>query len=395
MLKALSPLIPGLSEMADRSDGEISTTESISGGSIESSEFIETEEQPQTVLPQTGASVDPEIAKKSVTTSAAILETMHAAPLKSGATPSTSSNVWNASATTQIENTNATALDIRSMLSEFTSKIEASQKQITDSMITESKLRDVMQTEVLVPLKESIQKADERITKIETEHGLKIEAHEKAISDTNQRLQTTITSLTTQIESLKKSAATTAHTSINPAMLSRQNNLVIAGIPEVTPSASEDINATIKAIAEELDCTISSIKARRLGKLDANKPNKVRQVLVEFSSHWEKRKFHSARSKLKNSANYSHVFFNEDLDKRSAELFFKGRSAKKSGRIKSIWTYGCQVFFSKHGSSEPIHLTDEEQLPPPTTVEAMPTETAAQTNAENPAQPAPAAPPVQ
>ena len=220
-----------------------------------------------------------------------------------------------------------------------------------------------------------IKKADERIKKIETEHGLKIEANQEAISETNRKLQTTITSLTNQIESMKKSTATTTHTSINPAILGRQNNIVIAGLKEEEANRNEDLEAKIKKIAEELGCTVSSIKARRLGKLDANSPDKVRQVLVEFSSHWEKRKMFSARGKLPDTENYPRVFFNEDLEKLSAELFFKGlegRKAKKSGRIKSIWTYGCQVFFSKHGSTQPIQLVNENQLPPPIQVVAMP-----------------------
>ena len=349
-----------------RSEGEISTTESISGDSINSSNYQELD---TTLIPEEApseASVEQGNAQIAQNLASSAIETARAVTINSGAiTTSEQAQVWTANTNVQIENRNA-ALDIRAMLSEFTSTIEATQQQIKDSMITENKLRDMMQTEVLVPLKASIQKADERITKIETDHGQKIEAHEKAISDTNKKLQTTITDLTSQIESLKRSAVTTVQTNINPAILGRQNNVIIAGLPEEAPNSREDIDAKIKSISVELGCTISSIKARRLGKLDANKPNKVRQVLVEFTSHWEKRKFFSARSKLKDSENYSAVFFNEDLDKRTAELFYKGRSAKKSGKIKSIWTYGCQVYFSKLGSTQPIQLLSEDQLPPPT-----------------------------
>ena len=357
--------------MADRSDGEISTTESISEASIDSENFVEANGHHETVSSQTEASVETDLAQNISQTP--VTTTVNTADAELVQRPA-SSNVWRANVSTSIENANAQALDIRSMLSEFSNRIEASQKQIRDSMITETKLKDVMQTEVLVPLQASIQKADDRITKIEQDHGRKIEAHEKAISETNRSLQTTITRLNNQIESIKKSAASSTNKSINPALIARQNNIVIAGLTDSTPSGSEDLEAKVKAIATELECTISTIKARRLGKLDANNPDKIRHVLVEFSSHWEKRKFYSARNKLKNSENYSNVFFNEDLDKQAAMLYYKGRSAKKSGRIKSIWTYGCQVFFSKHGSNEPIHLTDESQLPPPTTVEAVPAE---------------------
>ena len=375
-MKVLTPLIPALTAMADRSDGELSTTESISGGSIDSSHFVEADGQSETASPQAEASVErSEIAQNASEISVETNVNMAATrPAQSSHSP----NVWNANMSSTNENATAAALDIRSMLSEFSNRIEVSQQQIRDSMITETKLRDVMQTEVLVPLQESIKKADDRISKIEADHGKKIEAHEKAISETNKQLQSTITRLNSQIESIKKSAASSTNKSINPALIARQNNLVIAGITEATPSGTEDLEEKVKAIATELDCTLSTIKTRRLGKLDANKPDKIRHVLVEFSSHWEKRKFYSARNKLQDTTDYKEVYFNEDLDKQTAMLYYKGRSARKAGRIKSCWTYGCQVFFSRHGSAEPILLTDEKQLPPPTTAEEVTPQTPAE-----------------
>ena len=72
---------------------------------------------------------------------------------------------------------------------------------------------------------------------------------------------------------------------------------------------------------------------------------------------------YAARTKLVDTDMYSNVFFNEDLDKNSSELYYKGRQAKKQAKIKSIWTYGCQVFFTKLGSEQPILLTSANQLP--------------------------------
>ena len=51
------------------------------------------------------------------------------------------------------------------------------------------------------------------------------------------------------------------------------------------------------------------------------------------------------------------------FDKQVPYFILKGRQAKKEGLIKSIWTYGCQVYFAKHGSEVPIALTAESQLP--------------------------------
>ena len=145
---------------------------------------------------------------------------------------------------------------------------------------------------------------------------------------------------------------------INPAILGRQNNIIIAGLKE---ESGEDLNEEVKKLAIQLEVEISTIKTRRLGKIS---PNKVRPVLVEFTSHWEKRKFYSAKSTLKKKK-LDKILLNEDLDKESAKLYYLGRNAKKADLIKSIWTYGCQVFFTHKGpSTQPILLTSESQLPP-------------------------------
>ena len=84
------------------------------------------------------------------------------------------------------------------------------------------------------------------------------------------------------------------------------------------------------------------------------------------------KKLYAARSKLTaytvevnnvSTKPYKKVFFNEDLDKQQASLFYKGRQAKKNGLIKSVWTFGCQVYFANLGSQAPIALTAESQLP--------------------------------
>ena len=137
----------------------------------------------------------------------------------------------------------------------------------------------------------------------------------------------------------------------------------------------------IKDLASEIGCEIdvNGIKARRLGKTGA----KPRPILVEFVSHWEKRKFYASRSNLKKKESLKQIFFNEDLDKQSAKLYYLGRRAKKAGVIKGIWTYGCQIYYTHFGSETPIHLTSETQLPPI----PAPTPTPAPTNAAAPPQP--------
>ena len=260
--------------------------------------------------------------------------------------------------------------DLRSLLGEFTSRIEETQRKIASDLKDE--LKDNF-TEVLTPIKTSIEEANIKIDALEESHNRKIDANTCKIVDNTNKLQ----SAELKIKQLQQQLAATSATSnpsssFNPAILGRMNNIVVSGIVE---SQGEDLIAKLKDISSKLNCELSQFKARRLGKVksqqnDANTP-KPRAVLVELSSNWEKRKLYAARTKLKNTTDYSQVFFNEDLDKNSSELFYKARQAKKMHKIKSIWTYGCQVFFTNLGSELPILLTSPSQLPS-TSIENVP-----------------------
>ena len=245
---------------------------------------------------------------------------------------------------------------IRNMLSEFSSKIESSQRTLAESLT--DKMREL--TDVLTPLKVSIDEANRKIDVIERDHGAKIVANTNQIVDTQAKLQ----NAEIRIQQLQKQLSEhRPHTSnsINPGIIGRMNNIVISGIKE---DQGEDIKAKIEQLASDLNCELSNFKARRLGKIKEDS-TKHRQILLELSSNWEKRKLYAARTKLKNHSNTSlkSVFFNEDLDKSSSELYYKARQAKKQAKIKSVWTFGCQVYFTKLGSEQPISLNLASQLP--------------------------------
>ena len=251
---------------------------------------------------------------------------------------------------------------IRSMLLEFSNKIESSQRILGESMKDEMREMKDRFRDALTPIKDSIDEANRKIDTIERDHIAKINANTGQIVDTNTKLQNAeirIQQLQQQISAYKPS------NSINPGMLARMNNIVISGIKE---DRDEDLKSKLNELASDLNCELSNFKARRLGKVKEGSNSKPRQILLELSSNWEKRKMHAARSKLKNHENTSlqSVYFNEDLDKNSSELYYKARMAKKQKMIKSVWTYGCQVYFTKSGSEQPILLTDSRQLPLPT-----------------------------
>ena len=268
--------------------------------------------------------------------------------------------------------------EIKDLLCEFHSKIsdkiensqismrdnlEQSQAKMREGIITE--FRGLMTTEVLNPLKNSIDQANANINRIEQEHLAKITENATKIDTAQEQLQLKITSIEQRLAQNTTPEISQSRHSFNPGLLSRLNNIVITGVKEHT---DENLQSLIKDIAKALDCQIESLKAKRLGKKNEN-ITRPRQILVQLGSHWDRKKLYAARSKLNGYEDtdgnkpYDKVFFNEDLDKLQASLFYKGRQAKKSGLIKSIWTYGCQVYFSKLGSEVPIALTAENQLP--------------------------------
>ena len=256
-------------------------------------------------------------------------------------------------------------MSIRNMLLEFSTKIESSQRTLAVSVKDE--MKEIK--EVLTPIKESIDEANRKIDIIERDHGAKIAENRNQIVDTNTKLHNAelrIQQLQQQISAHKPHAIN----SINPGIIGRMNNIVISGIKE---NQDENLKAKLDELAADLNCELSSFKARRLGKPKED-ATKSRQILLELSSNWEKRKLYAARTKLKNHSKSSlnSVFFNEDLDKSSSELYYKARQAKKSNKIKSVWTYGCQVFFTNLGSEQPILLNLANQLPA-VAVENVPT----------------------
>ena len=248
---------------------------------------------------------------------------------------------------------------IRSMLQEFSSKIESSQLTLANSVKDEMREMKDGFRDALTPIKNSIDEANRKIDTIEREHIAKISANTSQIVDTNTKLhnaEISIQQLQQQISAYKSS------NSVNPGMLARMNNIVISGIKE---DRDEDLKAKLIELATDLNCELSNFKARRLGKVKEGDNPKPRQILLELSSNWEKRKMHEARSKLKNhdKTSLQSVYFNEDLDKSSSELYYKARMAKKQRKIKSVWTFGCQVYFTLLGTEQPILLNNASQLP--------------------------------
>ena len=69
-------------------------------------------------------------------------------------------------------------------------------------------------------------------------------------------------------------------------------------------------------------------------------------MLIEFISHWDKRKLYLLRTKLSKQG-MPNVYINEDLSKPQSELFFLARKARQEKLIKSAWTFNGSIFIKR------------------------------------------------
>ena len=400
---------------AELSDGEISTTASISSES-NTSEIISDISK---MTPNGDILIENDENEANLSH-----DTMATTEIQNGGGTANSWSTNNtASSTGQLPPYSQTS-EIRDILTEFHSKIsdkietsqnslkenfEQSQRDMRESIITE--FRGLVTTEVLSPLKNSIDEANNRIARLEQDHLTKITDNASKIENAKEQLQQQITALENRLtNSTSTPAEIPSRHSFNPALLSRLNNIVISGVEEESNESNENLKSKVQAIADAVQCELDAFKVKRLGKKNENGPRpRPRQILIQLANHWDRKKFYAARSKLKSYTTdedpetkpYEKVFFNEDLDKQQASLFYKGRQAKIQGLIKSIWTYGCQVYYAKLGNETPIALTSESQLPklqdtqmaaPNSTVAAPGNQNSVQTttNTDRPATDAPA-----
>ena len=274
------------------SDGEISTTASISSESNTSEIICDISKmQPNSDILMKNSEKNEENEHDTIVT----------AQQKSGAagTSQSWSNAGSGS-TSQLPSHSQTS-EIRDILSEFHSKIsdkietsqnslkenfEQSQRDMRESIITE--FRGLVTTEVLSPLKNSIDEANNKIARLEQDHLTKITDNANKIENAKEQLQQQITALESRLTNSTPAESPSRH-SFNPALLSRLNNIVISGVKEEASESNENLKAKVQAIADAINCEVDTFKVKRLGKKNGNAP-RPRQILVQVGSHWDRKK---------------------------------------------------------------------------------------------------------
>ena len=281
---------------AELSDGEISTTASISSES-NTSEIISDISK---MTPNGDILIENDENEANLSH-----DTMATTEIQNGGGTANSWSTNNtASSTGQLPPYSQTS-EIRDILTEFHSKIsdkietsqnslkenfEQSQRDMRESIITE--FRGLVTTEVLSPLKNSIDEANNRIARLEQDHLTKITDNASKIENAKEQLQQQITALENRLtNSTSTPAEIPSRHSFNPALLSRLNNIVISGVEEESNESNENLKSKVQAIADAVQCELDAFKVKRLGKKNENgpRPRTLHHLWLRRTKMWLRR----------------------------------------------------------------------------------------------------------
>lgn len=196
-------------------------------------------------------------------------------------------------------------------------------------------------------------KIDEQNRKVE-DLSMKVQKQTESINKLNMDMTEKITTLNKRISELSETT-TKQKIQIDNTQTGKANNIIVHGLKE---ESDENLTERIKDLAELINISIGSFTSKRLGK---PVENKTRPVQVIFSSIWDKRKMLLGKTKLRENG-VENVFFNEDLTKPQAELFFHARQARQQKFIVSTWCRNGLIYVKKTPTDEPTSLSSLESL---------------------------------
>jgi len=156
----------------------------------------------------------------------------------------------------------------------------------------------------------------------------------------------------------------------------RRDNLLISGLPVTSFAEAASVASTRNNELEssaQTEVAVLELFNQQLGvpivKQDISiahrlKPNRQGPpvVIVRFTSRRARESVFAARRQLRN--NRTPIYINEDLSKKTAELFKQTRQMVKAKRIHSTWTHGGTVYVKVSGepSCKPKRLDDIREL---------------------------------
>ena len=140
------------------------------------------------------------------------------------------------------------------------------------------------------------------------------------------------------------------------------NNLRIVGLPDDHTEAKESFLETVNSKleiplkAEDIELHMPRQDNSHERSRNQNKENKKKPCTIKFNNFWDKRKVYLKRFQLPRG-----MYASEDLTKENNALFYLCRQKKKDGKLKSTWTFDCNVFVQTTDGTK-IQIRDKEHL---------------------------------
>lgn len=134
----------------------------------------------------------------------------------------------------------------------------------------------------------------------------------------------------------------------------------IATQPTGEPSASTE-QLFIEFCRSKLDVNIQSQDisvAHRLGQTRSGRG--PRPIIVRFVNRKAKNQVLQARKRLRTDNTCRHIFINEHLTPRTAQLFQKARHLVKMKSIIGTWTWNGKIYIKTVNGSKKLILTDSD-----------------------------------
>lgn len=177
-----------------------------------------------------------------------------------------------------------------------------------------------------------------------------------------ESLENSLTEKGEKIRYLEERIAQLEEQSDTQEQYSRRTSIRINGIKE---TQGEDVEKTFMSIMDGvagITVTKNDInRAHRVGpKSSATNKSHSRQIIIQFKDY--KSKVNIMRNKRHiDRTEFPHVFINEDLTKKRANLLYKARCKKKDGKISDCWTYDGRLVI-KDKDSNIKNINHEREL---------------------------------
>lgn len=179
-------------------------------------------------------------------------------------------------------------------------------------------------------------------------------------STVNEALDTRVNPILANLNEHDGRISTIESKLITLDLRSRENNLIISGVPE---EVGEDVIQKIIDIASFLNIQLSRYDITECHRIGPFVPNsdKPRRILAQFLNKLARNDVYLNRGKLRNFSS-KNIFVSEDLPRETSKLFFECRKRSAQHKFWSCYTKFGKCFIKETKTSRPIVITDLDQL---------------------------------